>query len=365
MKIRIAQALHPFSHLPGTTCLLPYSHLKVQIFPTRVHFSLFEEILFSLTWDIQGPVKDFTVEMDLEQQQIVVFGMATTGYFRYRLKRQNDGIGVIVDKLVQKTINCDLSHHNQTYHLARGDILLIPRVFVEQLPVISHERLSLGMHTVQDWPRIKSRLDFKEIFPIWMRLGQVTPHLPHTLSTKGNFSLLDTCHRIVNEDRKQEVIPAFKQLFLAAFESLCIPRLYDTDYQGILPVEQPETIDPSPITLLTQGAALIRSLFFQESHEVLSLLPCIPPDFHAGRLVEVHTLLGDRLDFEWSKKQLRSVILRPHSERRMFFKISQHIRTCRVRSSLKERGKEHMVQEGVLALDVSADCPLFIDRFEK
>ncbi len=367
MKIRIAARIHPFSHLPGAICLLPKTHLKLQIFPARVHFFLFEEasFLFSLTWDIQGPVKDFTVEMDLEQQQIIVFGTTKSGYMRYRLRRQVDGIGVHLDKLPQESINCHLSHHNQTYRLSRGETLLIPRTFIEQQPLSSPERLSLGMHKMQDWQLIRRRLDLKEIFPVWMRLGQITPHLSLSSSIKGNLSLLQKCEKIVKEETKQEVIPAFTQLFLAAFEGICVPRLFDTDYQGISPIERPEAGDPSPIAILTEGAALIRSLFFKETQDALSLLSCLPPDFHAGRILEAHTLLGDRIDFEWTKKQLRCISLRPHSERTMHLKMSRHIHKCRVRTSLKDRGKEHSLKEGVLLLEISPERPLFIDRFQK
>jgi hypothetical protein len=221
------------------------------------------------------------------------------------------------------------------------------------------------MHKMQDWQLIARRLDLKEIFPIWMRLGQITPHVPAPVSTKGNLSLLKKCEEIVNENLKQEVMPAFTRLFLAAFEGISMPRLLDTDYQGIVPIERPEAADPSPVVILTQGAFLIRSLFLRESHDELSLLPCLPPDFHAGRVVEAHTLLGDRVDFEWTKKQLRGVILRPCSLRTMHLKVSRHIQKCRVRSSLKDRGKEHSLKEGKLLLQLVPEQPLFIDRFQK
>ncbi len=367
MTIRIAARMHPFSHLAGTLCLLPKTHLKLQIFPTRVHFCLFDEasFLFSLSWDMQGPLKDFTVELDLEQEQIIVFGMTPAGYMRYRLRRGADGIALIMDKPPQESISCHLSHHNQTYRLSRGETLLIPRTFTEQLSLFQPERLSLGMHKMQDWQLIRRRLDLKEIFPIWMRLGQITPHLSSTSCLKGNLSLLNTCQDIVSGNRKQEAVVAFTQLFMAAFEGICLPRLFDTDYQGIAPIDKPEGTDPSPIVILTEGAALIRSLFFQETQDVVSLLPCLPSEFHAGRMIEIHTLLGDRVDFEWTKKQLRRVVLRPRTQRTLHLKISRHIQKCRVRVSLKDRGKVHSLKEGVLLLDLSPEQQILIDRFQK
>lgn len=358
MTIRIAARLRPFSHLPGTVCLLPRTHLKVQIFPARVDFSL-----FSLNWDIQGPVKDFTVELDLELQQIVVCGKTKQGYMRYRLQAQADGIAIILDKIPSHTLGCHVSQVNQTHSLSRGETLLIPHNFAEQQ--FTRERLSLGMHKAQDWQLIKRRLDLKEIFPIWMRLGQMTPPALLSSSTKGNLSLLSACAAVVEEERKSEVISAFTELFLAAFDGICVPRLVDTDYQGLSPFAAIEAGDPSPLPILNYGAFLIRSLFFKETSDTLALLPCLPADFHAGRMLEMHTLQKDQIDFEWSKKQLRTLCIRPCSERQLRLKLSRQLSSCRVRSSSKEGGKEHPITNGILSLDISPGVPFLIDRFQK
>lgn len=339
MNIRIAARLHPFSHLPGTLCLIPKTHVQVRVFPARVEFS--EQ---AIDWELQGPVKNFTVELDLEQEQITVFGMTRSGYLRYHIRVQSDSIAIVFDKAP----------------FATQERVLIP-YGGKVCASVPHERLSLGMHKLQDWDRMRRRLDLKEIFPIWMRLGQITPCASPSFSNKGNLQLLKKCF----ECDKQEILPAFTQLFLAASEGICVPRLYDTDYQGIIPIQQAERGDPLPLEILTQGAALIRSLFFKEEGDLLSLLSCLPPDFHAGRMVDVHTHSGDRVDIEWSKKQMRSLCIRPQTERQVHLQLSKYLRTCRVRTGHKDKGAQCTINEGILTLELSPEQSLFIDRFQK
>src|SRR5690348_5084004 len=186
MNIRIAARLHPFSHQPGTLCLLPKTHLKVRVFPTRVEFSDFEQGAFFFDWDVQGPVKNFTVELDLEQQQITVFGMTRSGYLRYHIRVQGDGIAVVFDKAP----------------FVNKETVLIP-YNGKVCASVPQERLSLGMHKLQDWDRMRSRLDLKEIFPIWMRFGQITPSAPLSSSNKGNLQLLKKCSECIEENAKQ------------------------------------------------------------------------------------------------------------------------------------------------------------------
>lgn len=366
MTIRIAGRIHPFSHLPGTLFLLPQTHIKLQVFPARINFFQYADAtpLFWLSLDIQGPMKEFTVEMDLEHQHIKVFGTTAKGHLRYIMHRRADGIGIIMERLPQATLTCYLSFHNKTYQMLRGETLLISKPLMEP-PPLHFERLSLGMHKAQDWDLMKRRCDLKEIFPLLLRLGQITPPSLNALPLKANMILLQKCEKIVRKNLRQEIIPAFIQLLLASFEGVCVPRLWDTDYQGIAPFETSEENDLSSIFILTQAAVLIRSLFLKEEGDTLSLLPCLPPDFHSGRIVQAQTLFGDLIDFEWTKKQMHRVILYSHSKRTLHLKLSKYIRTCRVRWAFKDKGKKLPLKEGVLPLNIDQEQRIWIDRFQK
>lgn len=333
--IKIAARSMPFSHRPAISCLLPGTHVLVKIYPARLSFFRGDTLLFHLDLTCAGPVLDFTVQFDLEQSQIRVFGRTQDGFKRYVLHREGNDV------------------------FLNGEKLLCP--LHEELLTPSPERLSLGMHKKQEWERVVSRLDFKEIFPIWLRLGQITPSAPQS-PMQGTLRLLHHCHALIQEGRKTEVVSAFKNLFLAGFEGMLVPRLFDTDYQGILPAEEGPT-NGSALALLTQGAALIRSLFFQEEDHVVSLLPCLPPEFHAGRYLNLCTRAGDRLDMEWTKKQMRRVILHPTSKE-LHLQFSKHLKKCRVRFSRKERGRVHTLQNGLLHITATGR-QLWIDCFQK
>src|SRR3989344_6077351 len=142
--ISIALRLRPFSHRPGTTVVIPKTPWQVQVFPTLLRFThLISFETFEKNLDIQGPMLDFTVELDLEKCCVRFFGHAAKGYHQL----------VFTEKDVPSS-------------------LLLQE---------SKERLSLGMHKRLDWELVCRRRDLKEIFPVWFRLGQLVPFVetPH------------------------------------------------------------------------------------------------------------------------------------------------------------------------------------------
>ena len=294
-----------------------------------------------------------------------VFVIADTGYLCYTLKHQADGVLLTLEKLAQASLTCQLV--NQEYTLHKRESLLIP-ISMHQGPLHPvEEQLSLGSHKKQDWELVKRRLDMTEIFPMWGCVwDNRCPQFLKLLHSQGAFyKILNECTESIHEHCKLEILPAFTRLFLAGFHGILVPRLYDTDFQGLLPYQEPKDSDPSPLALLTESAALIRSLFFREEKNSITLLSCLPPDFHCGRMTQVRTCAGDMLDCEWSKKQLRRVVLAVHSERELLFRFPKDLTQCRVRQSPKDRGKKHVLLDGELTLKLSPHSRLYLDRFKK
>ena len=95
MRLKIAEKIQPFSHLPGTSCVLPGSSYQLQIFPCLILlFDLSQGIptlVYRLELDIQGPVQDFTIFNDLEKGKVSVWGKSPTGFFRYHLLASAEG----------------------------------------------------------------------------------------------------------------------------------------------------------------------------------------------------------------------------------------------------------------------------------
>jgi hypothetical protein len=323
MKITIAERLKPFSHLPGASCVIPWSSYKVQAFPALLIFenlNTFEKHEYKLDW--KGPVKEFTLELDLEKGVVWVYGKTLEGHRRICIEMQEAGIAI--DKK-----------------------LVISGTRLMPYPV---ERLSLGMSKKLDWELVSRRQEMAEILPIWFRLGQMVP-----LSGKakvGTASLLQECEKL-------EVTTNYLKLFLAGFEGVLCPRLSDTAHQGIVSEGK---FSESPLILLTEGAKYIRALFFKETDKSWDFLPCLSPEFHAGRFVQLTTKAGDKIDFEWSKKLLQKVMIHSESDREMIICLPKPLTSCRLRTSLKEKGIRHFFEK---PLRLAPSQKLFLDRFEK
>src|ERR1700722_20786526 len=94
MRIKIAQRLHPFSHIAGEKFVLPQSMLGFEIYPTK--FCVYDlssskpSFLREQTINLNGPEKDFTIQQDLERGELIVWGHYQEGYLRYRLIPSSD-----------------------------------------------------------------------------------------------------------------------------------------------------------------------------------------------------------------------------------------------------------------------------------
>lgn len=366
MKITIAQRLHPFSHLPGAACLLPKSHWQVEVFPALLRFSSLanasEQIDLKLS--IPGPMDGFTAEMDLERGVILVFGMTAQGYLRYQIQRHPDGISLVFEKLPKGGITCFYVQKGICYEMKEKQALLLPVAKESSLPSVPQERLSLGMHKAQDWDLICRRKDLKEVFPLWLRLGQMTPNMLQEIPSMGTFRLLLDCKEAIEKKETLRVIPLFEQLFQTAFSGICVPRLFDEKHQGILPDDSvPTTL--SPLAILTLGSQLIRSLFFQETEGGLKILPFLPSAFAAGRFVDIITEKGEKISFEWAKHRLNKMVLHTAAARSVVLQFPKQTRSLRLRTARTEKGKVIAVNDGYAELALKANQVLFLDRFER
>jgi len=302
MRIKIATKLRPFSHQPGTCCLIPYTTWEVRVFPTKLFFrDLSNGKTQERSVDQVGPIKGFTVVDDLERGRVEIFGRAKGGYFR-------------------------------TFITAES----YPFLKKFDLPV-DEKRLSLGCHKKQDWELIQRRSEMAEIFPFWVRLAQLIPQMPFpSIGTAG----------LIAEGK-------LDLAFQAAFQGVLCPRLRDENYLGIIPdLKIPS--DVSPLGILHEGARQIERLFFYEEGEELHLLPNLPKELHAGRFIHLSTEAGDSIDLEWSKKQLKKVVIRAKQTRKIHLRLQSKIRRFRVSKNPHKSGEPIQLQAGET---------LYLDRF--
>ncbi len=325
MRIKIAERLRPFSHCPGTLCVLPGSQNIVQVFPTLIKVNG-----NSFPLELSGPVKDFTVQLDLEKRCIWVWGTYKQGYRRFKLFSDQGTFKMI-----------EVRGPNREKATAAA------------LP--SFERLSLGSHKKQDWCLIKRRESLEEIFPHWIRLAQMMPDSidPHR---EGTAALLEHCERAIQNNDALAVYPAFLNLFHAGFEGILSPRLNDADHLGL--GVSSYSGEASPLVLIKEGARYIRQLFVN-SNEAVEILPCLPPQFHCGRFLDVALQYG-KLDLEWSKKLIRRMIFHSTCKQTVTFRFQKGIQEFRFSS----QSKSETIQAGQ-PLEFESNQTYFFDRFKK
>lgn len=293
----------------------------MQAFPALFRFrNLITGESQELSLNTKGPILDFTVELDLEKGGVHIFGHAAQGYQRFSIAMEEGGIRIVSEKGKNKVV--------------------LPAQAIPMHP--STERLALGNHKALDWELVKRRRDLSEIFPVWFRLGQMVPETP---APQGGAAVF------LKPYDKLEVVPGYLKMFLSGFEGILVPRAADDDFQGIVET----AMKGCPLGLLTQGSKFIRALFFQEVQGGFSFLPCLPPQFHAGRLLCLTTSFSDTLDFEWSKKLLRRVVLRPGTTREVHLHFQKAIK------SFRRNGKRVSVD---VPLQLEARKAVFLDRFE-
>ncbi len=353
MRIAVAERLRPFSHIPGTCFLLPGSSLRFQAFPAllRIHDLAEKEPRFiaEIPLDVTGPVKDFTIMQDLEKGLLRIWGHTAKGFMRYRISARPEspeGFAIAMEKFPD-----DMTNHSE-YGNA-------PSTYIPP----SIDRLSLGSQKAQDWNLMLRRRDLAEILPLWFRLGQLIPNAAQSIA-EGTAMLLQFCRKSIESQKRVEICSAFNDLFSAGFECGLSPRLIDEQHQGyhLPPLTIKNAAGGSPLSLLTEGASLIRQLFVQFQDLHIHVLPVLPPDFHCGRLIQTQCGTAGVMDLEWSKHLTRRMTFTAQIEGQLQFHFQKELRRFRLRRNQQDRGQTINCNEPI---DVHAGESYYFDRFEK
>jgi hypothetical protein len=214
------------------------------------------------------------------------------------------------------------------------------------------ERFSMGVHKAQEWEKIRKRLDLSEVLPLWFHLGQMTP-AGNEGQKKGALLLLEECLKSRAAKDKLQLEKSLKHLFISGFGPMFDPRVHDPERRGIIPNTEEDTA--AALSLLKEGAQLIRSLLFTQDENRWQILPCLLPHFHSGRFQ------GGQLDLEWSNRRLKKVILHPTCDQEIILEWPRDLHVCRMRRHLKEKGKSLQNEE---PLFLQKNQVVYLDRFE-
>lgn len=313
MVISLTEKCKPFTHLPGTHVVLPGTELAFKIFPAKVityHLTTFAPVA-EIALSITGPVKNFTVQLDLDRGYIEVWGNS----FRYRIIAIDGDFKIVVVK-------------EPSTGLFSSKERLLANHQKKELPI---ERLHLGVTKKQEWCLVHRRSDLKEILPFWYALSQQVPF--YTCENKS--SLHQEFLSLLKRGNIVEIGPKLVDLYLAGFEGVLVPHFEDRLFQGypLAPF-----YGPSPLSLLSGMKESIRSLFIQEEGERISMLPVLPTEFPCGRMMNVQLDECGDLDLEWSKKRIRRIHFRVNKNCRRTFSFQKDLKSFRFGIVKGEKG---------------------------
>ncbi|MBF5050415.1 Uncharacterized protein CLAVI_000016 [Candidatus Clavichlamydia salmonicola] len=314
----------PFSHNPGTLCLVPGADIVVRAFPSYFVVETLEgELVTEQDCHVSGLVKNFTIMQDLKKGCVTVF----SDQYRFH---------VLPNKTILKAKNPSLPK---------------PK---------NQEILFLGSSKTQDWDLILRRQNLQEIFPLWFRLGTFFQEDVVGPVEGATFSLLKECQQLVANHSSSQITPAFTKLFLAAFSDMLIPYTNEKNGWGILP----KNLDLTKIAvpLLKQSSLLIRSLFLTHDADTISILPTLSPDFDSGRMMNIEIPLMGSIDIEWTKKLIRRITFRSVVSKKIQFIFSPEI--ARYRFSIKKTSAQKIMNKEN-SIEVSPNEIYYFDRFEK
>ena len=355
MNIAIADRSVAFSHAFGREVMIPCTTWKVCAFPTALFFSdCSSDQKRTFFLDLQGPICPFTVELDLEKSCIRIFGQAKLGYFRFLIKLCKEKLIFFVEKAPSDGIFYRTEQLGENIFYKEPLVLAIDCSLSAPL----QERLFLGNNQCKDLAKIRIKKELKQILPLWFHLGQQISFLKKEKELGGVFDLMQAIEKKVAVlDRNLE--EEFVALYLAGFTEGFVPRGRDEEFQGILSLE---SISKDPLSLLSRGAALIRSLFFQERKDQYLILPCLPPSFVSGRMKSIVTSRGTTIDLEWVKQKMRKMTVISNEDGPVYFIFPSCIYNCRIRTSLKDKG--YLVKNGE-AFVLQKGKTFWLDRFFK
>lgn len=329
MQISIAERFRPFTHLAGTSVLLPLSKLRFQIYPAFIRvcdLSAADPVLVAeIPLDLQGPMTGFTLMQDLEKGCLKVWGFSKKGFFRYLIYATTSMPGfTLVQEKAPSEVPFSLLSDPETYCRRQ---------------MTQPERLSFGVTKVADWELVRRRLTLAEILPFWFRLGQLIPSVDS--HDAGSASLLRGLNNALIEKKSVDLSLLFKELYCVGFEGLLSCILTDSYHQGLDLPKVPEGSSCSPLLLLTEGAKIIKLMLLamrQESVDALEpshveILPCLLPELHSGRLCGASLSTLGTIDLEWSKKEIRKMIFRSTKRQIIYFHFRSEISSFRLREA--------------------------------
>lgn len=346
MKIEIAD--RAFSHAFGHKALIPGSSWYVVCFPTMFEVcSLVSSEKKCYFFSLHGPCKGFTVEQDIARSSVRIFGHFLEGYVRFSFIKSASEVLFMVEKAPLEELAYGTAPGIYT---GKWRVKQIGFRLSDSLSPVSSERLYLGCHKQKEWEKIRQRESLTELLPFWFRLGQMMPTREERLSSPTLAFLRSI------DPASLDVEQLLWNAYRVGFSGGMVPRGQDEEFQGIISALPQEVL--SAFSLLSEGAALIRKLFFYQEQEESYILPHLPRSLLSGKMLGIQ-LSGGVLSFEWRKAKIRQVQVLATQDMVFIPKLPPSYLSCRLCIENSDRrswmaGEVCSLREGQV---------LFLDRF--
>jgi hypothetical protein len=367
MMITIDKPMKPFSTLPGVTMVLPLSNFYITAYPMCfVIKNKDNNKKVKLLLENTGEVSGFSCYQDLDRAKVIVRGNGEiAGFFSFSFEVIGDDITLTVnrcsiDGISLKMVYEDKKISTKKYFAGEDIVISKDKKAMSKAPV---EKLFLGCNKALNWDVIKRKNNaLNTVLPIWFMLGQLTQQSGCVNEKKGVIGLIDYCKKAIEEKRCDIIGKRLSKILKAGFTSMMVPQVYDSNYYGIIPIDMAldETIDP--YYLLTEGYALIRSLFFMQTENKFSVLPTLPKEFCSGRMTNIACDGYGHMHIEWTKKKIRQMSFLSQKTFDMKLVLRPDIKKFRVRRNKKDKGVIVLANETV---SIKSHEFYFFDRFEK
>jgi len=321
-SIEIREKIAPYTHVPGTPCLVPCSDWVITPFPALLRVRGASDIPIGIT----GPVKQFLVQMDLERDSVWISGQAIEGCFRLQIQATFEGLFLTVRRAPKEglLIGGQRLAATEKILLASGGKVSLRKVC---------ERLSLGNWKAQDWDLVRRRNDVREIVPPLFLLGQKTP--AGASLQEGTAGLLDG---------KIDVF------FRAAFSGVFVPHLHDPLHQGLHPECD---FSGDAMAILGMAYQKIRKQLIEEKGSGIRILPGIA-EYPVGR-ARLLSSVG-LIYLEWSQGIIRRMIVEPFVDCEVTFAFQKEVASFRICGQRVA---------AITAVSLLAGTAIIFDRFQK
>lgn len=329
--IKIHDRFKPFSHTFGQRCMIPKSNWGIEAYPREIRFFLKEQSI-PLELDLNDPIKEFTLQLDLEKDVVRIFGRAKEGYFHFEISHEANKIVIILKR--GKSI---------PYSFAGKKGVLERHQFLEietepSFETYQIERLSLGVTKKLDWEMVLRRGELKEILPILFFLGQ-----------KGDPEGSNSSFRI----------DSLESFIKAHFHFMLVPKIAVDKRLGLNQKDLPAHMNLSAILYMCYQE--IRSFFVKEEKGSLFIFPNIPKEFISGKLVGLKTSKAI-IDIEWTKRKVRRVRIVATNAGVLEIKWPRDVDSFRLKNRPQEKGKMISSADEII---LSPGQIYYLDKFQK